>query len=196
MTSRPTPTARQSTPKRADPPIISHSTALVSPSASLTGNYEITLGPNTVIQLRSHLSSVAGPIKIGEDCVIHERASIGLLSADVPQIQRDDRSISGISLGQGVLIEPEAMVEAMSIGAFTVIETGAKIGRGAVVGKNCKICACAEVREEEVIGDNVIVFGNGWDQRRMDRRDEVMSATRERWVMEQGLFLRKTWTGK
>ena len=187
---------RQSASKVSGPPLVSHSTALVSASATLTGSHQITLGPNAIIQLRSHLSSTLGPIDISEDCIIDERASVGLLSPSFPRSQTDNGLILGVSLGRSVLIGPGATVEATSIGDFTVVETGAKIGRGAVIGRNCKICAQMEVREEEVIGDDVVIFGNGWDQRRVDRKSGAVSEMRERWVKEQEQVLRRMWTGK
>lgn len=95
-----------------------------------------------------------------------------------------------------VLIEPGAIVEAASIGSFTIIEAGARVARGAVVGANCRICAKIEIAEGERIEDGTIVFGSRWGERRAEGRGGALDGKRESWVKEQGEALRKVWTGK
>ena len=89
-----------------------------------------------------------------------------------------------------------ALVQAASIGAFTVVEAGAKVGRGAVIGKNCKICARVQIGEGEVVGYDTVVFGSGWGERRAEKRGGAMDGKREVWVKAQKEVLKKAWTGK
>lgn len=196
MATRPSPITRTSTSKALSPPLESYSTTLVSASASLNGSYPIRLGPHAIIQPRSQLLSAVGPIDIGEGCIISERASIGSSKSASPQLEIDARTAPRVTLAQGVLIECGATVEAASIGAFTVVEAGAKIGRGAVLGRDCKICARVQIGEGEIVGDGIVVYGNGWGEKRMERRGGVMDGKREAWAREQGEVLRKAWTGK
>lgn len=62
-----------------------------------------------------------------------------------------------MTLQPGVLIETCASVEGASIGAYTIIEAGAKIGKGAVVGANSKVCAGVEIGEGMIV--EACVFG-------------------------------------
>ena len=196
MTTRPAPVNRQSASKPSGPPLKAHTSALISSSASLTGHHPITLGSHAILQLRSHLLSAGGPIDIGEGCIISERASIGLSTTSLPDVKADNEASAGVRLAQGVLIDPGATVEAASLGAFTIVEAGAKIGRGVVIGRNCKICAQVEVADGDTVGDNVVIFGNGCGQRRVEKRGGVMEGKRGAWVGELGGALRRAWSGK
>lgn len=137
-----------------------------------------------------------GPVDIGDGCIINERASIGCCKPLVGEIGSDSNIVASTSLAAGVLIESGATIEAGSIGDFTIVETGAKTGRGAVVGKNCKICAQVQIGEGEVIEDSTVVFGSGWGERRVEGRGDLMDEKRERWMREQRKVLRRAWTGK
>lgn len=74
-----------------------------------------------------------------------ERASIGYLSAAITHSTEpgdgainDDTDREGegaVRLGRGVVVEAGAIVEARSVGDGTVVEVGARVGRGCVVGK-------------------------------------------------------------
>lgn len=197
MAARANTTNQPSTPKAPRPPIKSAPSTLVSASASLTGTHPVIIGANAIIQVRSRLSSVTGAIDIGEGCIVAERACIGLSPVQGLQDDENGRGAeAGVKLAKGVLIESGAVVEAASIGAYTVIEAGAKVGRGAVVGERCRICPKVTIGEGEVIGDRVVVYGSGFGERRVERRDGVIDERRERWIEEQGQALRKLWTGK
>lgn len=122
--------------KSTSPPTTTHPTAVVSPTASLTGIYPITVGANTIIHLRAKLSSSHGPITIGEGCIIGERANLGL------QDKEPDDGGKGVVVGSGVVIESGARVLG-SIGDGSVVEVGAEVKMGSVVGKVGRKISCA-----------------------------------------------------
>ena len=98
-----------------------------------------------------------------------------------------------------MIIESSTVVEAAAIGAYSIIEVGARIGKGAMIGANCKICAMVEIAEEEVVRDCTIVWGNGWGERRVEVVKEEMGAMEEgRKLAVEGLgkVLRSLWTAK
>ncbi|MCJ1458257.1 hypothetical protein MMC28_008628 [Mycoblastus sanguinarius] len=190
---RPSIANRAATSKPPPSPIQSSPSTLIASSASITGTQPITIGPNAILQLRTRLVSTQGPITIGAGCIISERASIGLLKA--PQDENTEY-VAGVNFGPGVLVESGAVVEAASVGAYTVVEAGAKIGRGAVVGENCKICAMVEIAEGEVVGDFTVVYGNGWGERRVEKRGVGLDEMRKGLIEGQADVLRKGWNGK
>lgn len=191
MTTRPTPTNRFSTSKPLAPHVDTTPTTLISTSASCDGIHLITLGSKTIVQLHARLTSDYGFIGVGEGCIISERASIGLLSP--PQ---NEEEAQGVTLSPGVLIETCAVVESASIGAYTIIEAGAKVGKGAVVGAYSKVCAGVEIGEGMVVEDNTVVYGNGWGERRKEKKSLGLDGLRKVWVDLQGDALRRMWTGK
>lgn len=193
MTARPNPANRSSTStsKTLAAPLNATPTTLVSASASCAGTHLITLGSKAIVQLRARLTSTYGPIGVGEGCIISERASIGLLSP--PQ---NEKEAAGVTLSPGVLVETCAVVEGASVGAYTIIESGAKIGKGAVVGSDCKVCAGVEIGEGAVVEDGTVVYGSGWGERRKVKKGLGLDGMRKTWVDLQGEALRKMWTGK
>ncbi|TAQ86839.1 hypothetical protein B7494_g4809 [Chlorociboria aeruginascens] len=136
------------------------STVIIADSAVLTGSNLIKLGANTVIHPRTKMNSTFGRVTIGNTCIISERSSIGLLSP--PETAQD-----GVLIGSGVVVEVGATVEAASVGDGCLIEVNAKLGKGVVLGKHCKIGPLCEVTEGEVLPDFTVLFGNG--MRRVDQ---------------------------
>ena len=82
------------------------------------------------------------------------------------------------------------------MGAYTIIEAGAKIGKGAVVGSNSKVCAGVEIGEGMVVEDYTVVYGSGWGERRKTKKGSGLDGMRKTWVDLQGEALRRMWTGK
>lgn len=107
-----------------------HPTAAFSRNALVTGIYPITVGANSVVQLRAKLSSAHGPITIGEGCIVAERAVVGLQS-------KAGVDGKGIVLGDGVVIQSAARVES-NVGEGSLVEAGAVVENGSVVGKVCR----------------------------------------------------------
>lgn len=143
------------------------------------------------MQLRARLTSNYGSIGIGDGCIISERASIGLLSPPQNEIEAN-----GVTLLPGVLIESCTVIEGVSIGAYTIIEAGAKIGKGTVVGANSKVCAGVHIGEGIVVEDNTVVYGSGWGEERKEKKGLGLDGMRKTWVDLQEDTLRRMWTGK
>lgn len=192
MSTRPNPPNHTSSSKTAPPPIHTVPGTLLHPSAALTGTHAITLGRNVIIQLRSRIFSTYSPVTIAENTIVSERASIGFLSQ--PALSSDTEA-PNVSIGPGVLIESGAIVEAFSIGAYRIVEVGAKVGKGAVIGERCKICAMVEIGEGEVVGDSTVVYGNGWGERRVEEAIGLESI-RKGMAESLGEVYRRNWTGK
>lgn len=162
----------------------------------MTGTHPISLGAKSIVQIRAHLSSTYGPLTIGEACIISERTSIGLLSRPTRDLDGSLVPFTGTTLGPAVLIESGAVVEATSIGAYTIIESGAKVGSQVRVGVGCKICAGVELGPGVVVEDGMIVWGSGWGEwRREDPKLDPL-VLRRAWVGEMLEVLRRGWTGK
>ena len=101
-----------------------------------------------------------------------------------------------MTISPNVLIETGAIIEGASIGAYTIVEAGAKIGKGTVIGANSKVCAGLEVGEGIVIGDNTVVYGSGWGEQREAQDGLGLNGMRKAWMESQEDSLRRMWTGK
>ncbi|RQM06301.1 hypothetical protein DH86_00001106 [Scytalidium sp. 3C] len=134
---------------------------IIADLASLTGTHLITLGAKSVVHPRTRLNSTYAPITVGSNCILSERSSIGL------QDPLSTGQEQGVVIGDFVIIEAGAVVEAQRIGDGSLIEVNAKIGKGAILGKHCKIGPLCEVAEGEELSDYTVVYGNG--MRRIDK---------------------------
>ncbi|CZT24295.1 uncharacterized protein RCC_10016 [Ramularia collo-cygni] len=150
MTSRPAPIKRQSAVPSAEPPpkppCQIHASAVVAEKASISGSHAVELGENTVLHPFAKIKAENGKVSIGRSSVVCETAVVG--------------GECDVHIGDGVVIGTGAIVEAKSIGNGTVIEAKAKIGRGAKVGKYCKITPLNEIKPNEIIPDYTVVYGD------------------------------------
>lgn len=119
------PSAPAAAPAR--PPTSIHATAIISDKAVLTGSHLISVGANTVIHPFAKLDSSFGEVKIGEGCIVAERAVVGLAS--------EGSEGNGVTIGDSVSIETSAVVEAESVGKGSVVCVMAVLGRGCKIGE-------------------------------------------------------------
>jgi len=136
------------------PPVSFASSLVIAENASLTGTNLITVGSSTIIHPRTRLNSTYAPITIGSQCIISERSAIGYQSAT-------ENEGEGVVIDNGVVIEVGASVEAKRVGTGCVIEINAKVGKGAVLGKHCKIGPSCQVADGEILPDFTVVYGDG-----------------------------------
>ncbi|KAF7194582.1 hypothetical protein HII31_04088 [Pseudocercospora fuligena] len=156
VTRRSTAAPTESLPK---PPCKIHSLAIISEKAQITGTNIVEIGESTVLHPFSRIKADHGEVIIGSSCTICENAVVGRLDGS------EDGGPSTI-IGDGVNIEAGATVEAQMVGSGTSIEVNAKVGKGAVIGKHCKITPLSEIKPGEELADYTVVFGN--NQRRLD----------------------------
>lgn len=111
------------------PPVNFSSSLTVSDSAILVGTHSVTIQSESVLHPRCKLESTNGSILMGRRCIVHERVHIGAVG--------DEEASGGIALGDYVIVEVGAVVEAggTEIGSDTVIGVRSRIGHGAIIGK-------------------------------------------------------------
>ncbi|KAK3724807.1 hypothetical protein LTR37_000855 [Vermiconidia calcicola] len=159
-----------------------HSTAIIADKAQITGSHIVEIGENVIIHPHARIKAEHGNVFIGRGCQIAEKAVVG---AGEPTGSSD---AADMVIGEGVSIETSAVVEAQKVGDYTTLEVKSSVGRGAVVGKWCKVAPMCEVREQEVLEDYTVVFGDGQKGRRVDGvlrdRKEVRDAKLKGKAME------------
>ncbi|CEN59336.1 hypothetical protein ASPCAL01788 [Aspergillus calidoustus] len=176
------PSSGSSTPKPALPPITASSSATIAESALFQGTYPVTIGRGTIIHPRARIYSFAGPVVIGNECIISEKCVIGTIpgmGTVVSTMTTGDRNKENQRVGQtgggggggedgaiqissSVTIGPMASIAAgVTIHSGVVVETAAVLNAGVDIGAHSKICARAEVSAGARIREWTVVWGAG-----------------------------------
>lgn len=108
-----------------------HDSAWIAPSATVSGDVEI--GPDTRVSFGAVLTAEGGPVRVGSQCVIMENAVL----RGTPR--------HPLTIGNHVLVGPNAYLSGCSVGDEAFIATGAAVFNAASIG------AKAEVRINGVV---------------------------------------------
>ena len=132
------PSRRDSTapsrPALSKPTTTIYPSAIVAEKAILTGPHRITIGANSAIHPFAKIVSNGGPVTIGENVIIKERAIVGIAD-NGGEVDMRETGNGEVVLEDSVTIESSAVVEASTIGEGSTIDVGARAGAGARIGK-------------------------------------------------------------
>lgn len=155
------------------------SSALLADKVILTGPNHITIAAHAALHPFARLNSESGAIRLGEYSVIWERAVIGTIEPDGPELATEGTvETLGVELDSHISIGSGAVVHgpATRIGASSIIGAGARIGSGCVLGSYCKIGPCEVVPKGTVLEDYTVMYGNG--MRRVNKTTMKFDAIR------------------
>jgi carbonic anhydrase/acetyltransferase-like protein (isoleucine patch superfamily) len=126
-------------------PIVA-STAILFPTTEITG--DVVVGDRSIIGTGVKIIGDShGPVRIGSDVQILENTVLHLLPDN------------DIIIEDGVTVGPGAMIHGCRIGARSVIEPGAIVCDGSVVGSDCLVRAGAVIRQRSRFGDGSEIDG-------------------------------------
>lgn len=111
------------------PPCSIHPSAIISDKAMIVGTHPVSIGENVVLHPFAKIVSNTGAVRVGKNCVIGDRATVGL--SDSPG------SFAGttVELEESVSVESGSIVQAERVGTGSTIEANSTLGPGVVVGK-------------------------------------------------------------
>jgi NDP-sugar pyrophosphorylase family protein len=111
------------------PPCSIHPSAIISDKAVIVGTHPVSIGENVVLHPFAKIVSNTGAVRIGKNCVVGDRATVGL--SDSPG------AFAGttVELEESVSVESGSVVQAEKIGAGSTVEANSTLGPGVVVGK-------------------------------------------------------------
>ena len=122
------------------------STAVLFPSAEITG--DVVIGERTIIGAGVKIIGDShGPVRIGNDVQILENTVLHLLPDN--ELVIDD----------GATVGPGAMIHGCHIGARTVVEPGAIVCDGSVIGADSTVGAGAVVKQRSRFADRTHIDG-------------------------------------
>lgn len=148
-----------------------HDTAVVAPSAVISGDVEI--GPGCQVLHGAVITAEGGPITLGEHVIVMENAIIRAVAT------------GPVHIGDHVLVGPGASVSGATIGDEVFLATGTRVFNGARIGERAEVRINAVVHLRTVlpadavvpigwvaVGDPVLVLPP-------DRHEEIAAAQRE-----------------
>ncbi|XP_034474227.1 dynactin subunit 6 [Drosophila innubila] len=127
--------------------------SVVCEESTLSG--DITFSAGCVVHPSATVTAEAGPIIIGENCIIEEYATIA------HELEKgaswDANNI--LSIGSHNVFEVGCTVKASRIGDKNVFESKSFVGKGVTVSNGCVIGAGLQMRTVQRLPDNTIVYG-------------------------------------
>ncbi|KAJ2012325.1 hypothetical protein GGI13_005040 [Coemansia sp. RSA 455] len=140
--------------------------ALVCKSTTIEGDVQI--GNGSVVHVGASIIAQNGPIIIGSNNIISERAVITNLHS------------TPLTIGDDNLIETDARVEGRGMGHRNTIHVRAKLAGTSTLGNNCVVGVLCSTGPADNIPDNTVLFGSPQSQRtRTDNPSEYLAAHRK-----------------
>ncbi|KAF4312674.1 Dynactin subunit 6 [Botryosphaeria dothidea] len=134
-------------------PATIHPSAIVANHAVLTGHHAITIAAGAVIHPNARVTSLHGPVVIGEGCIVYEKATVG-----IPELEGGQGR--GVVLDKNVVVESSAIVQAALVGEGTTIGADVKVGLGSAVGKFCQLAPRTELLAHSDLPDYTVVYSS------------------------------------
>ncbi|CAH2010787.1 unnamed protein product [Acanthoscelides obtectus] len=129
--------------------------AMVCEESKLRG--DITIGSGTIVHPSAVIIAEAGPIIIGDWCLIEEQVKIvHRLPFDQ---QSNENSQPVLIIGSNNVFEVDCIVEAPKIGNNNVFESKCFVGNKVTISNGCTIGAGCKITDEQILPENVIIFG-------------------------------------
>lgn len=139
--------------------------SVVCEDSTLIGN--ITISPGCVIHPSATIIAEAGPIILGENCIVEEFATIAYRqTAKRHHLQNNtDDTPHILSIGANNVFEVGCTIEAGCIGDRNIFECKCYVGPLVTVSNNCVIGAGVRLNCMRNLPENTVVYGKGCQQR-------------------------------
>lgn len=135
--------------------------AIVCEESKLKG--DITIGSHCIIHPCAVIVAEAGPIVLGEFCLVEEQAKI-IHRLPFDHADQDDKPV--LNIGSHNVFEVDCTVEATNnVGNNNVFESKCYVGTKVNVTNGCIIGAGCKITEEQTLKDNTIIYGSNCFQR-------------------------------
>lgn len=149
-----------------------HSTAYVAPTAVVCG--EVVIGEHSRVLFGAVLTAEGGPVTVGSHCIVMENAVIR------------GTARSPASLGDHVLVGPQAHLSGCIVEESAFIATGASVFNGARIGTRAEVRINGVVHVRTVIPPDAVV-PIGWVAVGHPARILPPDEHRQIWAVQQAL---------
>ncbi|XP_065356542.1 dynactin subunit 6 [Calliphora vicina] len=139
--------------------------SIVCEDSTLRG--DITISPGCVIHPSASIIAEAGPIILGENCIVEEYATIAYR---LPLTDNKDSAVSGeavpaLTIGPNNVFEVGCTVEANRIGDKNVFECKSYVGPEVSVSSGCIVGAGVRLQCKQQLPENTVIYGRECMQR-------------------------------
>merc|ERR1711893_215140 len=124
---------------------------------------DITVGTRTVIHPKARIIAEAGPIIIGENNLIEERAQI--INRLPKSGEKGSPNQTVMIIGNNNVFEVASYSEALKIGDNNILEAKAHLGRETELTNGCIVGAMCHVSSNEVLPENTVIYGSECERR-------------------------------
>ena len=131
--------------------------AIVCNESTIVG--DVSIGTRTVVHPKAQIIAEAGPIIIGENNLIEERARI------VNTASGDGETTPVMIIGNSNVFEVDCCSNALKIGDNNVLESKSYVGRATELSNGCIVGAGCKVMTTEVLPENCVIHGSRNDRR-------------------------------
>ena len=131
--------------------------AIVCNESTIVG--DVSIGGRTVVHPKAQIIAEAGPIIIGENNLIEERARI------VNTASKESETTPVMIIGNSNVFEVDCCSHALKIGDNNVLESKSYVGRATELSNGCIIGAGCRVMTAEVLPENCVIYGSRNDRR-------------------------------
>ncbi|XP_036320979.1 dynactin subunit 6 isoform X1 [Rhagoletis pomonella] len=136
--------------------------AIVCEDCTLSG--DITISPGCVIHPSATIIAEAGPIVLGENCIVEEYSTIAF-RLPVGQKFYPSTEVRTLNVGANNVFEVGSTVEACHIGEKNVFESKCYVGPCVFVSSGCIIGAGVKLIAEQKLQENIVLYGRNCLQR-------------------------------
>lgn len=126
--------------------VVIDESAIVCKGAVLTG--DVTVGAGTIIHTACKINGEAGPIEIGENCLIEEKVSIS----------NSSESGAAMKIGDNNYFEVGCTSMSQKVGSDNTIGCNAYLGPSVTLSDGCFVGATVRLETEEELPNNTIVY--------------------------------------
>ena len=120
----------------------------------------MTIGTRTVVHPKAQIIAESGPIIIGENNLIEERARIVNVRTG-----GDSSSTPVMIIGCNNVFEVDCTSNALKIADNNILESKSLVGRATELSNGCIVGAGCHVTTEEVLPENCVIYGKANDRR-------------------------------
>jgi len=131
--------------------------AVICSESTIVG--DVTIGTRTVVHPKAQIIAESGPIIIGDNNLIEERARI------VNSRVSDSKVVPVMIIGNNNVFEVDCTSNALKIGDNNVLESKSVVGRATELSNGCIVGAGCHVTTEEVLPENCVIYGSANDRR-------------------------------
>lgn len=133
---------------------------------------DITISGGSIVHPRVTIIAEAGPIIIGENCLIEEYSTIINRATENADVEPPAKP-PVLLIGANNVFEVGSTIEATKIGEKNVFECKSTVSSGVTITNNCIIGAGCHVKGEQTLPENTIIHGRSCSEREILEKSGV-----------------------